>query len=450
VNKRLHTNGNRICSPVLAAGLLLAGLLAAPAALAQACPPLQDLYPDPADPAQWPLTLERLNPLLALCLESTEYFALLGAAQLNTGNIPAALEALERALLLDPANGAAQVDYAEALYASGQLFPALEINTALLQRSDLPPTLAAMLAQRQQSWQTQTRSRGLQAGLALGYDNNLNGAPANSSFTLTLSGEQVVLTLDPEFQPADGPFLNLRLNGFYQRSTPDRSHDLVFALRGRASEESASDQLQFDWRYALVLPLRRYQWDLVAGTSHLMFGGSPLYSVTEARARLRGRREGCLPQYEVATQHQLYHGQSFMTGLEASLSAGFECTLAEGRQRIAVEAGPLSNIALNKQRPGDNRNGWRLGLNWHWQVGRGLLTSQFSYSRLADENGYSGLLADGAKRQVHSRFLRLQYSRSLQPKLALQFNFTHQNQGSNIAPFDNRGSAADIGLNYIF
>jgi len=440
----LNTLPGRIWLKWLVAILLLPLLLRSPIAGAQSCPALQAYYP--TGTVDWPALVAQLEPLQPRCLENAEYFALLGAALLNATNIPAALEALERALLLDPDNGAAQVDYAEALFRAGQLFPALELNSTLLQRPDIPGNLQVLLQQRQQNWQGQTRRRGLQVELDAGYDNNLNGAPARSDFTLTLSGEQIVLTLDPEYRPVSGPYLNLRLAGFFQRLEPDRSQDLIFALRGRFSEHQESELLQFDWRYALTLSGRKRIWELVAGTSHLLYGGSPLYSVSEARIRNRGGDEGCGPKYELAAQHQLYHGQSVMTGLEASATSGFECRLAGGRQLFAVDTGPLGNFALKGGRPGDDRQGWKLRLSWQLQLAKGALDSQFSYANLDDTGPYSEILAGGARRQIGSRFFRVQYSQPLQQNLVFQLNLTHQDQTSNIAPFVNRGTAAEVGL----
>ena len=91
------------------------------------------------------------------CLESSEYFALIGAAWLNGGLLSEAVEALERALLLDAENGAAQIDYAEALYRQGQLFPAIELNEQLLARTDLPANLRPALERRRDEWQAVTR-----------------------------------------------------------------------------------------------------------------------------------------------------------------------------------------------------------------------------------------------------------------------------------------------------
>ena len=81
---------------------------------AQSCPDLQPYYPagSPAPQPAWQAVLPRLEAQLENCLQSAEYFALLGAAQLNTAQLSQALESLERALLIEPDNGAARIDYA--------------------------------------------------------------------------------------------------------------------------------------------------------------------------------------------------------------------------------------------------------------------------------------------------------------------------------------------------
>ena len=96
------------------------------------CPDLGDFYQMLDDsPAS---AQAQLIALLDQCSQSSAYFALLGASQLATGDLFQALENLELALLIDPKNGAASVDYAEVLYQQGQVLSALEINEQLIAR----------------------------------------------------------------------------------------------------------------------------------------------------------------------------------------------------------------------------------------------------------------------------------------------------------------------------
>ena len=295
--RRFHLKGKlRISIPLLFLAATMSGKV-----LAQ-CQPLADLYP--ASEQQWPETVIVLRQLMPQCLDSAEYFALLGAAELNTGNLAEALEALERALLIEADYGAAQIDYAQALYLRGQLFAAIELNRAVLARADLPVNLREMLLERARLWGAYTRSYGLVAEVSGGYDSNLNGAPANSELVLTLSGESVTLSLDPRFRPIEGGFANFRLAGNVGQIATDSRHDLVYSLRTRSSTDSESDIIQLDWRYGYTRSLAALNLEFTAGTSHLLYGGSPLYSVFEARSRLKPQRTGCVPTAELAGQYQ--------------------------------------------------------------------------------------------------------------------------------------------------
>lgn len=413
---------------------------------AQACPALDIYYPQ--DDSQWPLVLQGLRPLESECLQSSEYYALLGAAQLNTGQLQPALEALERALLLDPANGGAGVDYAQALFLGGQLYPALELGASLLAREDMPAHLRALLEERQRSWQAQTVRKGLVAELGMGFDDNLNGAPSRSDITLTLSGEQIQVSLDEDFRPVEGGFLNARLAGVYQKRGPEYSHDFLAAVRNRASEHSQSDLLQLDWRYALGSRWQDWAWTATAGTSHLAYGGSPLYSVTETRFHFTPAAQGCQPQFEAAAQYQLYHGQSLFTGVETGLLAGIECRPLAGASLYGFEAGHVSNLAVDDARPGADRQGWKLRLYWQGALGPGQLNAQVNFASINDDDGYSPLIASGARRGINSRLIRLQYRLPLQPKLDLLLNLSHQGQSSNLGPFRNSGTALEVAVSY--
>ena len=71
-------------------------------------------------------------------LRQLRIFCVNGAAYLGMGDLLRALESLERALLLDPNNGSAAVDFAEVLYRQGQVISAIEVNTQLLARRRPP------------------------------------------------------------------------------------------------------------------------------------------------------------------------------------------------------------------------------------------------------------------------------------------------------------------------
>lgn len=427
--------------------LLSLGFTVVPAAASAACPDLSNYYPDAS--VNWPVLSGQLGPMLEECLESSEFFALYGAAQLNSGNIAEASESLERALLLEPSNGAAQIDYAQALYLQGQLFSALELNEALLERTDLPADLLAVIQARQQNWQSLTTERSAQLDVLAGYDSNLNGAPDPSQITLTLSGEPILLALNEEFRPQSGPYLNFRLGGRYRKLAPRYQHNWLTEVRGRVSEDTGSDLLQFSGRYSFIKPSRAQSWQVDAGVNHLQFGGSSLYTATDVRARYqRASDRRCKPYYGLAVQQQLFQSQNQLNALESKASAGLSCPLASswGNQQLSFEASFLANTAMESGRLGGDRDGWQLSMDWQVSLPIGEIHSQISHTQLRDSDGYTPLLAGGAARWLERSYALLQYRRVLREDLTLLVNLFYQDQDSNIELFESVDSTFEIGI----
>lgn len=415
------------------------------------CPDLSGFYPD-AD-TDWRALSQRLTPLFEDCLESSEFFALYGAAQLNSGNVAEASESLERALLLEPENGAAQIEYAQALYLQGQLFSALELNASLLDREDLPADIQAVVQNRQRTWRALTSERSAQLDVLAGYDSNLNGAPDPSQITLTLSGLPIQLDLNEEFRPQSGPYGNFRLAGAYRRLTPEHQHSWQADVRGRVSEDTQSDLLQLGGRYSFLRPSRSHSWQLDAGVNHLQFGGSSLYTASDVRARYQPVSEGrCSTYYGLAVQQQLFPGQNHLNALESRASGGMNCPLSNrfGDQLLSAEIGLLANTAIESGRPGGDRDGWQLNLNWQISLPIGEFRSQLSHTQLRDSAGYTPLLQDNAKRWLRRSYVLLQYRRALRDDLTLMANYFYQDQHSNLDLFQSIDSTFEIGLSLTF
>ena len=420
---------------------------------AHACPDLSAYYSYGDDPESQAALEAALAPLMNECLRSSEFFALYGAAQMDTGKLAEALEMLERALLLDANNGAAQIDYAQALYLRGQLFSALDLNAQILQREDMPPNIQAMVERRDRQWREQTRDVAVLADVLAGYDDNLNGAPDPSQITLTLSGEPVILTLNPEYQPISGPYMNLRLGTQFRQLGVDHQHNLSADLRGRASEDTGSDLAQFETRYQYTSTQREHAWHLGGAASHLFFGGSALYTAFEVNGRYQFRLgERCSQRADAASQYQRYRSQSNLNSIESKLGAGVECSapLAGRPGQLSLDLSLLNNAALNSGRPGGDRNGWQADLNWQTPLLQGVLSAQLNYTQLKDSQGYSSLLDNGARRWLKRSYALLQYRQLLRPNLAFMANFYHQNQRSNIELFDSLDSTLEIGISLRF
>lgn len=423
-------------------------------AQAQSCPDLSDYYP--GQQPNWPEVEQRLLAILNQCLESTEYFSLLGAAQLNSGLIAEAAESLERAILLDPNNGGAQIDYSQTLYESGQLFSALDLNAQLLAREDLPSNLQELLLFREENWRAQTQQLGFQLDVLAGYDSNLNGAPTPDQITLTLSGESVILPLNPDFETISGPYMSFRLGGRFRQLAPEHQTNWTTQVNGRFSEDSDSDLLQIDSRYAFIKPGSQRSWQLDAGVSNLFFGGDALYTALEGRARYQARTATrCQPYYGLALQQQLFHDQSNLNALESKLSAGVNCPIGNSNinQSVTAEISGLLNKAANSGRPGGDRAGWQARIEWQYATEIGLFLAQLNHTSIDDRDGYSPLIASGAERWLERSYILLQYRKPVSVfgrNTTLLTNIYHQDQRSNIELFRTVDTTFEVGLSLSF
>lgn len=420
---------------------------------AQACPDLSAFYQYGEDPESQRALESGLAPLMSECLLSSEYFSLYGAVLMETGDLAESLDLLERALMLDANNGAALIDYAQALYLRGQLFTALDLNGQLLARGDLPENIQSILAQRERQWRAQTRQHGFGADVLAGYDNNLNGAPDPSQITLTLSGEPVILTLNSEYQPISGPYLNLRLGGQFRQLAADHQHNVSAEMRGRVSEDTGSDLVQLESRYSYLRPKRDHAWQFGAAMSHLFFGGNALYSAVEGNVRYQHTlNDACNRSYGLAAQYQNYKDQSSLNSIESKLGAGLECSvpLAGKPSSFGLELSLLNNTAFNSGRPGGDRNGWQLNAQWQYPMLKGVLSSQINHTELRDTSGYSELLDNGAQRWLKRSYVLVQYRQSLFPNMAFVVNAYHQHQSSNIELFDSLDSTLELGISMSF
>ena len=411
----------------------------------------------PESRQQWQRLASELVPLQSSCLRSSEYYALLGAAQLNAGTVDLAAEALERALLLDAGNGAAQIDYAEVLLRLGQLSPALQLNAVLEAREDLPEELRQSIVQRGTQWRGLTKQNSVQIDASGGFDSNLNGAPDSGQLTLTLSGEPVVLNLTEDFQPVEGAFSNLRASTRALTLTEAGRRSWDHEVRARVSEDPQSDLLQFSSQFSGATATRRRSVLFEAGASSIFFGGSSLYTATQARLRVQSNTsKRCAPVYELASQYQRFHAQPALDAWESKATVGLNCvkgrsTAADVVQRYGIDASYIVSKALSANRPGDDRDGFQLSARYQRPLLRGELLAQATVTHLKDENTYSALLAGGDERWQRRNQVLIQHRTPfvLGAKPALfTVGLFYQTQASNIALFDMDDASFELGVSF--
>jgi hypothetical protein len=311
----------------LAAALPAAAQTSPPAA-AQADTPLAPAA-EPPPPLRCPLppprpseaALDAWLAQLPQCQDDLEWLLVLGQRLNAARRYNDAADLIERALLLEPALKGARVDYAVALAGSGDLLAARALLADLLAEPDLPGGLRMVLL-RQRSALPLAVTGGWRldgsAGLRLGRDSNLLGAPDLSSLTLTLGGQLVEVLLDDSYRARAGSYrqLDAGLGLVHVRQGGARWLTSVAARERTSPGLPAADTRQAEVLTEFALPLAGVA-DGLAG--HLIGQG------------LRGYAG--LAAAELRSPLSAYATRSALVGLEAA--AGADCDLRLGAERQA-------------------------------------------------------------------------------------------------------------------
>ena len=407
---------------------------------------------NPIKLSEWLLLADELAVFQNRCLRSSEYFALMGGAQLNAGQIGKAYESLERSLLLDPNNGAAQIDYSSVLYDMGQRYAALEINQLLLARNDLPEHLRQLAEFRNSEWRDAAKEHTVRIGATRGYDNNLNGAPDIGQITLTLVDGPISFDLGSDMIAQSGAFSNLTLTSTQRTFTESGQRSWINEVRGRVSNNSDTDLFQLNTQYSIIDITRKRGVLWESGATNLNFGGNTLYSAVQSRFRyqLNGKKS-CSPTAEAAMQLQYFSMQPTLNGLETRIAAGLSCA-ASNQSSYGVEIAYITNRALKTQRPGKDRRGQMASFRYQRQIGSGEFYAQTSFVNFKDETGYSPLIADAARRWQDRWSFDLQYRAPFMTEtgaIEWMINASHQAQRSNIGLFRQSDRIIELGISFL-
>jgi len=436
--------------------LALAVLLLLPFkySVASVCPDLSRYYEEEGEDVN---SLEaELSALIDQCSDSAEFFALLGAMQLQIGDLLRANESLELALLLDPQNGSALFDYAELLNRQGQTINAIELGEQLLTREDLPRALEELILERLGTWRRSTTENQLGLGISLGYDNNLNSAPSNDSLALTLSGRSVVLDVAPEYQATSGGYSRLQLNGLRRTSTANLVSAMYGGISGKFSDLSQNQLLQASTRFSFAEAGDLSRWNIELGLDYLNYGGNSIFgSPTLRGSYVIGRTGSCGFMPTAALQYQHFYTPRLLSGFEGSLGVATVCEIpgGSGNERFGLEVGVIHNQARYEDRLGQDRDGWRINMVWQKNLGRGTASFQYTHSELEDETGYSPLFDNGVRRTESLNSLNLRYIYPLDSFIAnanIVAWVSYYDQRSSVALFRTRGTVAEITLNWGF
>ncbi|MCO4784959.1 tetratricopeptide repeat protein [Marinomonas atlantica] len=391
-----------------------------------------------------------LRPLLAKqldnCLHSSEYFALYGASLLYTGDTSKAVEMLERSLLINPDNGSARIDYAQALFQSDQLISALQVNEELLREQDIPAPLYAYLEKRHQAWSEYLHYWQTQFTYLYGHSSNLNNATHVETLYLTRLGQRFPANLTPDFLAQSGHYHYISVLSQYYGLKPDGTDMLSFSLNTRESKLNQSDTDEFKLTYERDFEYlhQRNRWAI--GLEHLRLGDKGLYSALEGKLTIYPRSE-TRSYIEFEGRYVDFTGQSLLDEMSLMVRPGV--SISNAGHRVGFELG----LGLNNEiddRSGGNRSQQEASVYYDVTLFGGRLSSRIGYIKTRDKEGYSPLFEANTRRETQSVAGTLQYFYPVNQDWLMHGSYYYRDQESNISLFKTKTESFDVGFTYRF
>ena len=430
-------------------GIALLVCLSSTFAHAQGCPRF-DYSALPKTPEGWQALEVQLVGYQKPCLRNAEYFALLGAAYLQQGKLKRANEALERALLIDPSNGAAMLDYAESLYLSGDLFAAIDLNAQLLGLEGLVPEIEALVNARNQRWIEALTESEWRVSTDVGWDTNLNGGTSSRVIPISIASEYAELLVAEKSRPFSGSYSRTELAYQQLVRAKEKNHQIDFALTSRNSSDRGSDFKSIGLTYTSLVPASRTD-------SH--FFGAALSAHQYGEYDLNNRLE----LFAGVAEQEAYGAAQKRVSLYAEARAdGSVEPISELRAFYSKERLVASNwgfsLASYLGYDLDSRNvqagGARLGAGatarLSWLLSPIVLSADLGLDGWMDRKTYSQLFEPNEPRRTARVFTSIEAVYPLSSALELRSRLAYQVQYSNLPLFRSKDASWDLGLLYRF
>ncbi|OPX56592.1 tetratricopeptide repeat protein [Oceanospirillum multiglobuliferum] len=405
---------------------------------------------------------QQLKSQQMACYNSADFLAYLGSVQLRTGQLSDAQDSLERALMLNPQQGLALVDYAEVLYLLRQPFAAYDLNQQLLLQTDLPEAVRTHLQMRQAQWSQIFERTDYRISLSLGHDTNLNTAADLNRLTLT-DGLGTTLIVAQQDQPVSGYASDVSLSARHTklRSNGQQYWQVNLYSRTGINVSSRHDQQQLDLTYNRSYRPRVLKsnvplfsdWSWEVGLKQFNYNSQSLYRSLQLQFGLgQTLSSSCQLTHELQFSRQFYLIDNSSDAVELSLQPKLACHLSPS-SRLFVQLGAAVNQATG-QRTGGNRQQLDALIVLKYRDNSVDNTGEWSASvrqnQTQDENGYNALLDNNRPRHVDSVQYGLQYRRPIADKLSVSASVQQIEQSSNIVLFSYTATRASLGIDWYF
>lgn len=369
------------------------------------------------------------------CWQDAQFLAELGHLLVEQKLYIDASEYLEASILLDPNNKSAQVDYALALSGSGDLRSGSSILSALINEPGLPVELAPSLGMakdilNQGVW----REHGL-AGLTIGYDSNLLGAPNISGLALTVSGQTAVLPLGPSYLAKKGGYGQADIQYEAQKiDLEGRRYDFYGNVRQRnAPAYSDANFTQINLVGELGTPSSFGEIYANYGLSGYQTYSENFYSNNTLGAGvIMPLASSCALRVGASGAVRRFTTNSILSGNYLGAQAIFGCQNPFYWQLIGNWG---QDMPVDNQRPGGSQNqaSIRALTLIPAPVGQILVDSQ--WASYQDSQGYSALLQGGSSRVMTQYSVKTEYQYPLKVDWQAAIGYNWVNQLSSLALF---------------
>ena len=384
---------------------------------------------------------------------------------------------LGEAVRLDPDFAGAWLDLALATYAAGDLAQAEELLDVLQARFVVPPALQGVIARLREQialglappdaatlwrWRRQLTA-------AVGRDSNANAGLAQGELALTLPGGAVLLPVARDQRARADTFAQVGVAAQAARPLAAGFLDLRARAQGRRNVDvtdfdTAEWQLGAVWTAARPLDNGALRgvlpgvWQLRSDFEQLHLGGDTLTQTIAAGVGHLWRHDGCWPRLDVDLEQRRYPVAHSLDATHLWFGGALTCpgVGGPGSRELSVQARGGVAVARHgsgaQARPGgDTRlldvtvaHGWA----WRGPTGSQTLQALVRWEHLRDREGYSPLLADGARRRIDRYSGAVSWSMPLAPGAGWRLTVTAQQltQRANLDPFDLDGRIAQVGV----
>ena len=385
-----------------------------------------------------------------------QYFNLVGIMSMKVGDFPAAANALEQVVLMQPGNAGAWLDLGLATAKTGNICASIDYFDYVETQFAPPARIRTLIAQYRASCSASlsappksAKRWQLNVEAATGYDSNANSGLQKSVIPLTFASGPIDFLIDPAFRAQGDDFVQMGASAAYKYSLGSYAFELVGgALAHNYRRQHDFSTLDLNLGAGLHRPTPLGEVSLALNVENIDLGGKGLMLDKRTSLQIERPMAGCRAALSTELEWRRFVS-----------SAQLDADLLWAQARVScdwrIRGMPLTTTLTGRLGTDDPVNARPGG-----HIGHGELIAQalalldngaridfsFSFASEHDSDGYSPNLENNAARQLQRRDTRLQLSLPLNNSTDFTLLIEDNHYLSNLPLFQQSGQSAGIGL----